>query len=91
MVSALPCQFKKKKIWIRTSAYFNECLTLNRSTTPVSIVLAISQRYQIRNVRHFFIDRIFKPGLQFSLSTWTRPNFDPSEVINVDNRRNSLH
>ena len=54
--------------------------TLNRSTTPASIVLAILQRYQIIIVRQFFIDRIFKPGLLFSLSQWTRPTFDHSEV-----------
>ena len=54
--------------------------TLNRSTTHAFIVLAISQRYQIRIVRQFFIDYIFKPGLLFSLSTWTRPTFDHSEV-----------
>ena len=74
---------KKKKIGIRTSAYFNEGLnvkTLNRSTTPASIVLAISQRYQIRIARRSFIDRIFKPGLLFSLSTWTRPTYNHSEV-----------
>ena len=50
------------------------------STTPASIVLAISQRYQIRIARQLFIDRIFKPGLLLSLSTWTRPTFDHSEV-----------
>ena len=27
-----------------------------------------------------FNDRIFKPGLLFFLSTWTRPTFDHSEV-----------
>ena len=31
-------------------------------------------------LRDIFIDRIFKPGLLFSLSTWTRPTFDHSEV-----------
>ena len=29
---------------------------------------------------NFFIDHIFEPGLLFSLSTWTRPTFDHSEV-----------
>ena len=53
---------------------------INRSTTPASIVLVISQRFQIRIARQFFIDRIFKPGLLFSLSAWTRPTFDHSEV-----------
>ena len=47
---------------------------------PTSIVLAISQRYQIKIAIQVFIDRIFKPGLLFSLSTWTRPTFDHSEV-----------
>ena len=47
---------------------------------PACIVLAISQRYQIRIARQFLIDRIFKPGLLFSLSTWTRPTSDHSEV-----------
>ena len=29
---------------------------------------------------NFFISCIFKPGLLFSFSTWTRPTFDHSEV-----------
>ena len=31
-------------------------------------------------LRDIFLDRLFKPGLLSSLSTWTRPTFDHSEV-----------
>ena len=74
----------KKEHWDSNSAYFNYGLnvkTRNRSTTPASTALAISQRYQIRIVRQlFYRSYIFKPGLLFSLLTWTRPTFDHSEV-----------
>ena len=69
----------KKENWDSNLRLLN-VKSLNRSTTPTLILLAILQRYQIRIVRQFFIDRIFKPGLLFSLSTWTRPTFDHSEV-----------
>ena len=59
-------------------------LKLPYSKFTVSLQMSVSELKSESDARsnitdNFFIDSIFKPGLLFSLSTWTRSTFGTSE------------